>query len=199
VEVRAHRSAESAALAAVLAVVPKACEHASEWLGPLVEEGPPSVVLETRESAPLSGIQLALEENVADHAPFTGDGVVREEADSGELCARTVAVEAPEQLIAATYGQERRVLGNGLAEWRAFRLQVPRHESLFAILAAAHVIEVVFAGPDSLAEADRPIVEIDPSPAGAPLEHGDVSTIRVDVEVVGIEMADDDFHAAASQ
>jgi hypothetical protein len=50
-------------------------------------------------------LEAALEQDVADHALLTRDGVEREEAHAGKLGARAVAIEAPEQLVAAADGE----------------------------------------------------------------------------------------------
>jgi hypothetical protein len=58
----------------------------------------------------------------------------------------------------------------------------------------------VVARHDRVAEVDRPVLEVDPPPGRAPLENGDVAPVRVDVEVVRVQVADDDLqalHAAA--
>ncbi len=72
-------------------------------------------------------------------------------------------------------------------------------ERLFAVLAAADVEEIVFAGMDRLADGDGPHVELVSAPRRAPRQNCDVAAVRVDVQVVGVEMPDDDLHAARSQ
>ena len=79
-EVGADRAAGAAALVAALAVVAEARDHAPERLGALVEERAAGVVLEAGQRAPLAGLELALEQDVADHAPLAGDGLQRERA-----------------------------------------------------------------------------------------------------------------------
>ena len=74
-----------------------------------------------------------------------------------------------------------------------------RDQLLLAVLAAADVVEVVLAGQQRVARAERPHVELVPAPGGTPRENRDVAAIRVDVQVVGEEVPDDDPHAASSQ
>ena len=66
---------------------PKPGDDAPERLGALVEVRAAGVVLEARQRPRLRRLELALEEDVADHPPLAGDGVVGEEADPGELRA----------------------------------------------------------------------------------------------------------------
>src|SRR5690348_14471941 len=77
VEVRAEDTAGAAALEAALAVVSEACQHAPERLRAVLEHGAARVVLEARERAPLAGLELALEQDVADHPALAGNGVQR--------------------------------------------------------------------------------------------------------------------------
>jgi len=59
--------------------------------------------------------------------------------------------------------------------------------------------EVDLADGDGVAHPDRAHVELVASRTRTRREHRDVSTVRVDVEVVGIQMTHDDLHAARSQ
>ena len=52
----------------------------------------------------------------------------------------------------------------------------------------------MLAGDDVVADADRRDVEVVPAPCRSAREHGDVAAVRVDVEVVGVEVADADVH-----
>jgi hypothetical protein len=114
-------------------------------------------------------------------------------------------VEAPvapsEQLIAAADGEERcTAVEHRLLERLAFRCEVPGNEQLLPVLAAADVIEVVLAGNDRVVHPEWGHRELVPAERGAPGEHGDVAAIRVDVQVLGIEVADPDRrHAVCSQ
>ena len=156
------------------------------------------MVLEAGQGPRITSFELALEEDVADHAPLAGNGVVGEKADPGKLRPRAVAVEAAEELIAAAYGQECCSGLHGFDERGALGGEVGGDERLLAVLAAADVVEVVLAGPDGLAETDRPVVQLDAAPRAPALEDGDVAAVRVDVQVLGIEVRDDELHATAS-
>src|SRR5207244_1993318 len=67
VEVCPHHAAGSTALVPALAVVPEARDDAAEGRRARVEAGPAGVVLEARERPLVAGLELALEEDVADH------------------------------------------------------------------------------------------------------------------------------------
>ncbi len=66
-QVGAERVPDATALEAGLAVVPVTRDDAPERLGSGVEERPPGVVLEARDGR-LAAVEVALEEDVADHA-----------------------------------------------------------------------------------------------------------------------------------
>ena len=117
----------------------------------------------------------------------------------GSSTARDVAVEAAEQLVAAADREERRSRLGGLAQRPGLLDEVVRDERLLAVLTAADVEEIDLAGRHRVAHADRAHVELVPAQAGALGEHGDVAAVGVDVQVVGIEVADADPHAALSQ
>src|SRR4029453_16148412 len=69
VEVRADRPADPDALVARLTVVPEPGDDPSERLGTRIQAGATGVVLETRDRTALAGLELALDQNVSDHAP----------------------------------------------------------------------------------------------------------------------------------
>ena len=62
-----------------LAVVPEPVHDPAERLGAGVEQRPARVVLEARERPPLARLELALEQDVADHPRLARDRLVREE------------------------------------------------------------------------------------------------------------------------
>src|SRR5436190_11760512 len=105
-QVGPDRATAAAALVPALAVVAEARDDAAEGFGTLVEDRPPRVILEAGESAPLARLELALEEDVADHAPRARERVQRQEPDAGQLVAALVTVEAAEQLVAAADGEK---------------------------------------------------------------------------------------------
>ena len=124
----------------------------------------------------------------------------RQQADPGKLVAGDVAIEAAEQLIAAADGEERLLPARRQHGARS-RLpgEVVRDERLLAVLAAADVEEVDLADRHRVADADRAHLELVPAQPGSRGQHGDVPAVGVDVQVVRIEVADPDPHAARSQ
>ena len=107
-EVRADRAPEPAALEAALAVVAEAGDDAAERLGARVEARAAGVVLEARDRAHVAGLELGLEQHVADHPPLAGDRLERQQPDARHLLAVEAAVAAPEQLVAAADREQRR-------------------------------------------------------------------------------------------
>ena len=93
-------------------------------------------------------------EHVADETPVSGHCVQREDAGAGLLAARTVAVVAAEQLIAAADGEHDGATGHRLRERRAACSEIGRDECLLAILAASDVEEV---GVGRTSRRPRPI------------------------------------------
>ena len=199
-QVRPDRPSDAAALEPALAVVPEPGDDAPERHRIRVEPRPAGVVLEPGDRPPFPGVELALDEDVADHPPVAGDRLVREQADARLLDAVGVEVEAAEQLVAAADGEQRRAVRDFRPQRVALGGEVGRDQRLLAVLAAADVEEVDLAARHVVARPDRAHVELVPAPARPALEHGDVAAVGVDVEVVRVEVADDDpRHAARSQ
>ena len=96
----------SAALEAALAVVSEAGDDAAERLGAGVEPRAAGMVLEAPRCAH-AGLELGLEQHVADHPPLARDRLEREEPDARHLLAVEAAVAAAEQLVAAADCEQR--------------------------------------------------------------------------------------------
>ena len=188
-EVSAHGSTDAAALEAVLAVVPVAGHDAPERLGARLEKCPARVVLEAAQRPSRSRVELAVEQDVADHAAFAGPSGERKETGARELRTRAIAVEATEQLVAAAHGEQRGSGADSVCQRGALGGEVAGDERLLSILAPAHV-EEVDVRRHGIAEADAGDLEADGAPRAAALEHRDVPAIGVDVEIVGIQMPD---------
>ena len=197
-QVRADRAADSTALVAALAVVPESGDHTSERLGALVEDGAPGVVLEPGER-PVLARKGALEQDIADHPPLARVGLQREHAGAREVAAVAVAVEAAEELVAAADGERRGATGDPLAKPFALRSQVVCDQRLLSVLSATDVVEVVFPGLDRVPDPDGAHLELEAAGRGAAREDRHVPAIGVDVQVVGIQVADPKDHAARSQ
>src|SRR6266516_4064932 len=196
VQIRAKGAPQAAALVTGLSVVSETGDHAAQRLRTLAEIRAPCVVLEPRQSAPLTGLQLALEQHVADHASFAGDGMERKEAHAGLLGAALVAVEAAHQLVTAADGEEGSAVRDCRSEGFALRGQIRRDQGLLAVLAAADVEQVVRPKDDLVSDPERPNVQLE-APPGCPLrKDGQVAAVRVDVQVIRIQVTDDDLHAA---
>src|SRR5204862_6571569 len=100
---------------------------------------------------------------------------------------------------AAAGREERRPAVDCGADAVGFCDEILGDERLLAVLAAADVEEIVLTRLDRLADRHRAHLEFVAAPGRAPSEHRDVSAIRVDVEVIRIEMSHHDLHAARSQ
>ena len=73
----------------LVAVVAEAGDHTAERLRALVEDRPAGMVLEARHRLAPPGVELALEQDVADHPPLARDRVQRQHAGTGELRSRS--------------------------------------------------------------------------------------------------------------
>ena len=136
-------------------------------------------------SVALCRVELALEQDVADHPALAGDRVERQDAGARELRAVAVAVEAAEQLVAAADGEHRGAAVDRLGERRALRGDVGRDQRLLSVLAAADVEQVVRLRERRLAEADAATSSSSPRQRRPAREHRDVAAVGVDVQVVG--------------
>jgi hypothetical protein len=67
---------------------------------------------------------------------------------------------------------------------------VARHGRLVAVLAAAHVEEVVRSGVDRLPQARPGQLEPEPAPLAPRAQHRDVAAVGIDVHQLGVERAD---------
>ena len=138
----------------------------------------------------LAGIELALEQHVADHAPSPATVSQREHAGARQLAIRRARGSRDR---AAGSRRRRRARPRRRRPPRAAprpAVEVGRDQRLLAVLAAAHVEQIVRPGSSGL-RADRGDHELD-ARAAAPrrVEHGDVPPVGVDVQVVGVEVAD---------
>src|SRR6185437_14731763 len=139
VEVGPDDTARTTALEAALAVVAEAGDDTPEWIRAWIEPGPTDVVLEAGKRTSDPGLELALEQHVADHASFPRDRVERKQSDAGQLCPVEVSVRAPKQLVAAADREHR---GSGVdSPTYVFRLrgQILRDKGLLTVLAASDV------------------------------------------------------------
>ncbi len=198
-EVRADRAAHAAALPTALAVVPEPGHHPAQCLRAGIEPRPAGVVLEARERSPHAGLELALEQDVPDHPPVPRDRVEGEDAHTWELRSAEVAIRPAEQLVPAAHGQQGGAVRERLVDALALVREVGGDERLLAVLAAADVEQVVLPGSQRLAHRHGTHLQLVAAPRRTPLQHRDVAAVGVDVEVVRVEMADDDLHAASSQ
>jgi hypothetical protein len=160
VEVGSDRPPDPAPFEPRLAVVPESEDDPAQRLGPRLEDRSPSMVLETSELVPISRLELAVEENVSDHAGGAGDRLVGEKAHAGQEGSVTASIPATEQLVAAADREQRRSARDYIPNVVAFRGQIRCNQSLLAVLATTDVQEIVRAGPNEIVEPDRLDLEL---------------------------------------
>jgi hypothetical protein len=197
-EVRTDCIFDPAALVARVSIVSEARHDLAEGRRTVVENRPAGVVLEASGRPALAGFELALDEDISDHAALAGNRMQGKDARTRLISARAVAVEPTEQLIAAAHRKYRRSVCHGLGECGATCGQIWGHERLLAVLPAADVVEIGVRR-QLVTEPDRPHDELDATPPRALGEHREVAPVRVDVEVLGVQMRDDNVHAARFQ
>ena len=174
------------------AVVPEAGDDPPERLGARIEPRPPGMVLEPCDRAPLPGTSSHSSRTspIIRRSPATVSCGKRPTPGSDPPWRSTVA--AAEQLVAAADGQQRRAAGDGLRDRRPLGDEIGGDQRLLAVLAAADVEEIVLAGVDASPTEMAGTSSSWPRSAARRVEHGDVAAIGVDVEVLGIEVADPD-------
>ena len=156
------------------------------------------MVLEAGEWPDSARLELALEEHVADHPRRARNGLVAEEPGARHQRAVAAAVSPPEKLVPAAHGEQRGAPGDRVADLR--RPWPPgRERSASARDPGRRRCRGGRAHPVGRARPARSGVddELVPSQRGPPGEHGDVSSVGVDVEVLGVEMPDPDLHGVA--
>ena len=121
-----------------------------------------------------------------------------EQADAWHLASVLAHIAMAGQLVAAAHREHGRASRDGRMQRPAVALQILGHEHLVAILAAADQVEVGRRRVERLADSQRPLLQLEPSPLEAPPDHLDVAAVRVDREVLGIQLAEHELHAAAS-
>ena len=197
-EIRADGTTRATPFESRGAVVAEPVHDAPERLCAGIELRPARVVLEACEPLLPAPLELALEQDVPDHPRIARHGLVREEPDPWHPRAVPAAVAAPEELVAATDGEQCHSASLRRVKRIPLRAEVGRDKSLLAILAAADVQEVVRARVERVSHAKRPNLELVTTERRPPREDGDVSAIGVDVEVLRIEVADADPQATRS-
>ena len=152
------------------------------------------MVLEACERPTAPRHELAVEQHVPDHPLLAGDGLVREETDAGHRVAVAAEVTTAEQLVAAADREQRRAVRNGRLDRVSLRDEIGRDQRLFAVLAAADVVEVVLAGRELRRPPRAPSLELVPAERCPPPKDGDVAAVGVDVQVLRVQVSDADLH-----
>ena len=128
-----------------------------------------------------------------------GDRFEREDAGARHQRAVAAAIAAPEQLVAAAYGEERGPGLDGSAELVPTGGEIGRDERLLAILPAADVDQVEGRRVQLVTRLDSGHLEGMTAQRRAADEDCDVAAVGIDVEIVRIEVRDADPHGASSQ
>jgi hypothetical protein len=96
-----------------------------------------------------------------------------------------------QQLVAAAHGEHHRSSAGRRVQGLALGgRHVVSHRDLVAVLAAAHVEEVVSVRVERRLEAGRSVLESDAAPLAARAQDRDVAAIGVDVHQLRVERAD---------
>src|SRR5580704_1139100 len=196
------RVAEADTLAAV-AVVPVPGDDLAERARRRPEIGAGAVVLEAYEE-----FGIPLNEQVADRTPGHGLGERArrrgevgalldrpgvEEPGTGQLHAAGRLVEAPEQFVARTDGEQGGPIVDRLADpWALDVGQVRGDQPLVELPAVADHEEIHLAGVYPVAETQLPHVGRDAAPAAEPGDRREVAAVAVAAHDLGVQVADRD-------
>ena len=96
---------QTAALEARRPIVPESVDDAAERLGAGVQQRAARVVLEPGQRQTHAGLELALEQDVADHPRLAGDGLVRKERRARHERPVATAIPTAQELVAAADGE----------------------------------------------------------------------------------------------
>lgn len=122
-----------------------------------------------------------------------------EEPDTGQIEPPQVEIAAAEELVATANGENGRAACHRRFHSSGLSRQIACDERLLTILATADVEQIVRTGSHLVVETDRLDCELVPSERRAPIEYGDVASVGVDVEIVGIQVSNPNSHALDSQ
>ena len=164
-----------------------------------VEQRSAGVVLEAGHHRHDAPAEIGLEQHVPDQPLLAGERLVGEHAGARHPRSVAAPVAAPEQLVSATDGEHRRAGVDGPPQAVSASSEIGGDERLLAVLAAADVDEVVGPRLERVTGLDAGHLERVPAERSATREHRDIAAVRVDVEVVRIEVGDSDPHDAPSQ
>ena len=133
---------------------------------------------------------------VADHALFRADGVHIDRADEVELHAVPRFVILTEHLVAAADGEKHLLFFNSGADVLALPEARSQQHLLLEVLSAADEENVVLVHIERL--TDRALVHIDADAAAlqTALHRDNVAPVTVQIENVGVKMADIQFHCS---
>ena len=110
----------------------------------------PGVVFKSGECPPFPGLELAVEQDVADHPSLSSNRPQVEDPGARKLGSGTVEIRAPQELVAAANGQKCRSACQCLLDGLGVSGQVRRDQGLLAILPAPDVEQVVGGRIDRL-------------------------------------------------
>src|SRR5438094_1178308 len=159
-EVRSDCPPDAAAFPAAVAVIAETRHDSAEWLRTGIKARPSRVVLEARERTAHAGLELALQQDVADHAGFAGDGVEWEDADARQVGAVKIAVRPPEELVSPADREQGRAGRRRFANTVRLFDQVLCDQRLLAVLAAADVEQIMLAWIQRVSDGDGPHLEL---------------------------------------
>ena len=184
------------ALGLVLAVIAVALYHHAERRDILTEIGFARVILKADHDGAAALGRCAVHV-VADHALFRADGVHIDRTDEVELHAVPRFVILAEHLVAAADGEKHLLLLNSGADVLALAGgEVAQQHLLLEVLSAADEENVVLVHIERL--TDRALVHIDADAAAlqTALHRDNVAPVTVQIENVGVKMADIQFHCS---
>ena len=183
------------ALGLVLAVVAEAGEHRAQRLEPRSEHRAAAVVFKADDHAAARAVGAA-ELVVADHALLRADRAEIEQPDEvAALPVEGLVVVAHHLIAAADRQEDDAVVRRGADLVGAAAVEVLEQDLLLEVLAAADEHEVKAGKGFPRAEGQARDGGAEPAPDEALLQAHDVAAVAVEVQHVGVQMADLQFHS----
>ncbi len=198
VAVAAEDVFEMHAFGAVLAVVAVAHLDPGQCLDAFSEPGFPAVVFKSDQRA-LAAVRLPeTVDGIADHPLLRPDGIQVQRAHKVTAHTLPGLIILSQHLISAADGQNTDAVLDGRAE--GFRLpgtQIGQKHLLLKVLSAADQQQVAACEVELFADPHPLNGRVDASPGKAPAHAEDIAGITVQIQDVGIEMTDIQFHSVS--
>ena len=182
------------ALRLIFSVVAKADLYLRKGRHGAAEPGFAAVVFKA-DYGTAAAIRHAAEDGVADHTGLGADGIEIQRADKIAADPVVGLIVLSKHLIAAADGENGEAVLNGCPDFTILAaLQIRQKYFLLEILPSADKQEIKIAQMKDITDHDTGNFGVNAAPLETLLHADDVSAVPVEVQYVGIEMTDSQFH-----